>query len=63
MFQDSADEKERHLAQARVTVSGEERFAVFPKRDVRVHAGAVIGEERLRHERDGLVVPSWRRCE
>ena len=39
-----------------VTVAGEERFAIFPKRHVGVHAGAVVAEERLRHERDGLVV-------
>ena len=40
MFQNSADEKERHLAQAGVTVAGKERFVVFPKRHVRVHAAS-----------------------
>ena len=40
VFQNSADEKERHLAQARITVAGEKRLAVFPKRDVGVHAAS-----------------------
>ena len=56
MFQDSADEKERHFAQARVTISGEQWFTIFPKRNVGVHTGTVIGEERFRHERGRFVV-------
>ena len=56
MFQDSADEKERHVAQAGVAVAGEKRFVLFPERDVGVHARAVITEERLRHEGHRLVV-------
>ena len=62
VFQNSADEKQRHLAQAGVTVAGKERLAIFPERDVGVHARAVIAEERLRHEGDGLVVLLARRC-
>ena len=58
VFQNSADEKQRQLAQPRVTVSGKQRFAIFPKRHVGVHARAVVGEERFRHEGDGFVVPS-----
>src|SRR5205807_5585669 len=58
MFQNSADKKQRHFAEPRVTVAGEQRFAVFPKRNVGVHAGAIVTEQRLRHEGDGLVVPS-----
>jgi hypothetical protein len=38
--------------------AGKERFVILPKRHVGVHARAVITEERLRHEGDGLVVPA-----
>src|SRR5437868_5708831 len=56
MFQNPAYKKERHLTQPRITVPGKQWFAIFPKGDVRVHARTVIGEERLWHEGDGLVM-------
>ena len=46
----------RHLAQPGVAVAGEQRCASLPERDVRVHAGAVVAEQRLGHEGDDLVV-------
>ena len=55
--QNSTDEEERHLTQARVAVPSEKRFPIFPERHVGVHAGAVIAEERLGHEGDAFVVP------
>ena len=57
MFQNSADEKERGVGQSSVTVAGEKRFIAFPKRDVGMHAAAVIGEEWLGHKGDRFVVP------
>src|SRR5207248_10339396 len=56
VFQNSTDEKERSLTQASVTVAGKERFFVFPKRHVGVHARPVIGKVRFRYERDRFVV-------
>jgi hypothetical protein len=52
----SADEEQRHLTQAGVAITSEERLSLFPERHVHVHAGAVVAEERLRHERDRLAV-------
>ena len=37
MLDDSADVKQRHLAQPGVTVPGKERFVAFPERLMRVH--------------------------
>src|SRR3954449_9203976 len=56
MPENSADEKQGHLAQAGVTISGEERFPVLPKRHVGVHPGAVVAEEWFGHEGHALVV-------
>src|SRR5207247_2165531 len=56
VFQDSTDEKQSRLAQASITIAREQRFPVFPERNVGVHARAVIGEERFRHERGRFVV-------
>ena len=56
MAKNSTDKEERHFAQSGVTVSGEERFPIFPKRHVGVHARTVIAVKRLRHEGDSFVV-------
>ena len=58
MFQNSADEKQGQFRQPGVTVSSKERFAVFPKRHVGVHAAAVVTEDWFRHEGHRSVVPS-----
>ena len=47
---------QRHLATGRRTGAGEQRLAALPERLVGVHAGAVVAEERLGHERRGLAV-------
>src|SRR5439155_734046 len=52
----SADKEERHFAQPGITVPGEKRFAIFPERNVGVHAGTVVAMDRLGHERDAFVV-------
>ena len=54
--EDAADGVQRHLRQARVAVAGEQVLVALPDRQVRVHAGAVVVEQRLRHEGGGLVV-------
>ncbi len=56
VFQNPADEEECHLTQSSVTVPGKQRLPVFPERHVGVHAGAVVGEERFRHEGDRFVM-------
>jgi hypothetical protein len=56
VFQNSADKKQGQLRQPGVTVSGKERFIVFPKRHVRMHAATVVSEDRFWHERDRSVV-------
>ena len=56
MFQQTADIEKRHVAQAGIAISGEQRLAILPQRLVRVHAGSVVTEEGLRHERDRLAV-------
>ena len=52
---------ERHLRKPGIFLAGEERFAFFPQALVRVHAAAVIAEERLGHEAGGLAVLAWPR--
>ena len=55
MVQDAADVVPRQIGKARVAgLVVEQRLAVFPQRLVGVHAGAVIAEEWLGHEGDGL---------
>ena len=61
VLHDAADVVHGHLGEAAVAVAGEEVLAVFPERLVAVHPGAVVAEERLRHEGDGLAVAGWRR--
>ena len=57
MLQDAADVPLRHLAQPGVAVLVvEQRLAVFPQALVGVHAGAVVGVDRLGHEGDRLAV-------
>ena len=56
MFQNPADEKQRGIGKPGVAVPSKEWFIAFPKRDVGVHAAAVIGKERLGHESNGFVV-------
>ena len=55
MIEQAADEPARQIRQTAIAaLVSEERVTVLPQRDVGVHAGAVVPEERLRHERDGL---------
>ena len=56
MLQQSADVPQRHLAQTRIQIAREQRLAALPQALVRVHAAAVIAEQRLGHERHGLAV-------
>src|SRR5262249_10244444 len=46
------------LAQSGIAVAGERWAALFPQRLVGVHTAAVVLENRLGHERDGLVAPA-----
>ena len=56
-MQDAADVVTRHVRQAGITgLVVEQRLAVLPQRLVRVHARAVVAEQRLGHEGDGLAV-------
>ena len=50
VLQDSTDGIERILGKTGVFVPGEKRLATLPDGKVRVHAGAVVVEERLGHE-------------
>ena len=54
MLDQAADGVEAEVAQPGVAVAGEERFVALPERQVRVHARAVVAEERLGHEGRGL---------
>ena len=55
MREQPADVPAREVGQARVALLvEEERLAALPQRLVHVHARAVVLEQRLRHERDGL---------
>ncbi len=54
----AADGVQGHVGQAGVARAGERFRAVLPQRGVDVHAGAVVAEERLGHERGRLVVPA-----
>ena len=56
VLDDAADVVQRHVRQARVLVAGEQRLAVLRDRLVHVHAVAVVADDRLRHEGDGLAV-------
>src|SRR3546814_6353514 len=56
MLDDAADEIEAHVRKARIAIAREERLALFPDRDVRVHAAAIVVLDRLRHEGRGLAI-------
>ena len=57
VVQDAADVVAGHVRQTGVTrLVVEQRLAVLPQRLVCVHAGAVVAEQRLGHEGDGLAV-------
>ena len=56
MPEQTADRVQRRFAQVGVAVTGKERLAVLPQRQVGVHAAAVVREDRLGHEGDRLVV-------
>ena len=56
MLEQAAGGVEAHLAEPGVAVAGEQRLAALPQRRVRVHAAAVVFEDRLRHERHRLAV-------
>ena len=48
--------RKRHLRQAGIAVTGEQRLAALPQRLVSVHAAAVVLEDGLGHEGDGFAV-------
>ena len=56
VLEEAADGVEGHVAQSGIPAAGEQRLAALPDRDVGVHAGAVVAEERLGHGGDRLVV-------
>ena len=56
MLDDAADVVQGELAQAGVTVAGEQVLAVLPDRLVDMHAGAVVADDGLGHEGGGLAV-------
>ena len=56
VLQQSADVPERHLAQARVASPANSGLPLLPQALMRVHAAAVVAEQRLGHERHGLAV-------
>jgi hypothetical protein len=57
VLEQAADVPARHVGQAAVAeLVVEQRLAVLPQRLVAVHARAVVAEERLGHEGDGLAV-------
>ena len=56
MFDQAAGGVETQVAEPRILAAGKERFARLPERGVRVHAAAVVLEDRLRHERHRLAV-------
>ena len=57
VLQQAADVVAGHLGEQRVAVGVvEERLIVVPEALVGVHAGAVVAEERLGHERGGVAV-------
>ena len=56
MSQQPADRMQRHFAEAGITAAGKQRLFIFPEGKVRVHARAVVREDRLGHESGRLVV-------
>jgi hypothetical protein len=56
VLDDAADEIEAHVGQAGIAVAGEQRLALFPDRDVGVHARTVVLHDRLGHEGRGLAI-------
>ena len=56
MLENATDVVQGEIAQARILVAGEQRLAFLPQALMRVHTGAVVTEERFRHEGHGLVV-------
>ncbi len=56
MLQQSTDVPQGHLAQSGVHVAREQRSLAVPQALVRVHAAAVVAEQRLRHECHALAV-------
>ena len=57
MREQAAGGMKPEVAQAGISRAGEERLPALPQRRVRVHAAAVVLEDRLRHERHRLAVP------
>ncbi len=57
VLEQPADGVQGQFAEARVLPAREQRLALFPERDVRVHAAAVVLENRLGHEGDRFAGP------
>ena len=56
MLDDAADEIEAALRKISILITGEGWLAVFPDREVHVHARAVITENWLWHEGCGFAI-------
>ena len=56
VLEQAADGVQGHVRQAGIAGAGEQIVAVLPQRRMDVHAGAVVQEDRLGHERGRLAV-------
>ena len=56
MLEDAADVPQRGLRQAAVAIAGEQIDAALGQRHMHMHATAVIADDRLGHEGDGLAI-------
>ena len=56
VLDDAADVVERDIGEAAVLVARKQRLAVFLQRLMHVHAAAVVADDGLRHERQGLAI-------
>ena len=50
MFDDATDEVEAHFREIGILIAGHLGNAVFPDREVAMHARTIVTENRLRHE-------------
>src|SRR3546814_5499298 len=56
VLDDAADEIKAHVRKPGIAVAREQRLALFPDREMRVHAAAIIVLDRLGHEGRGLAI-------
>ena len=50
MLQQTTDGPKRHLTQPGIATASEQRFLIFPQRDMRMHSRPVVSIDRFRHE-------------